>query len=166
MDSEHVADSRPAGIYRQFLDALNAQNLKGAEACVDTERYRENCVGFTPGWVDWAAACASLAPIWKAIPDLHVEILDLAEAPGVAMARGVVSGTAEGRLYGAPATKRAYRASYFDFVRIENGLITERVQQADIVGQMRQLYRRFFGVVGVSAILLRQTSADPAAPPR
>ena len=166
MDSEHGAGPSPADVYRQFLDALNSQNLKAAEACVDTERYRENCVGFTPGWVDWAAACASLDPIWKAIPDLHVEVLDLAEAPGIAMARGVVTGTAKGRLYGAPATKRTYRASYFDFVRIEDGLITERVQQADIVGQMRQLYRRFFGVVGVSAVLLRRTCADPAAPAR
>jgi predicted ester cyclase len=166
MDSEYSNGPRPTAVYRRFLDALNAQDLKSAETCVDTERYRENCVGFTPGWVDWPAACSSLAPIWKAIPDLHVEVLDLAEAPGIAMVRGVVSGTATGRLYGAPATKRSYRASYFDFVRVEEGLITERVQQADIVGQMRQLYRRFYGVIGISALLLRQTPADPAAPPR
>jgi hypothetical protein len=63
------------------------------------------------------------------------------------------AGTAYGRLYGAPATHRRYRASYFDRVRIADGLIVERVQQADVLGQMRQLYGRGFGAVGLSAML-------------
>ena len=39
-------------VYRRFLDALNRQDLAAAEACVDPARYRENCVGFTDGYVD------------------------------------------------------------------------------------------------------------------
>lgn len=60
----------------------------------------------------------------------------------VALARGTVSGTATGRLYVAPTTRRTYQGSFFDYVRVRDGLIVERVRQADILGQMRQLYSR------------------------
>jgi predicted ester cyclase len=166
IETEVAADADPASVYRRFLDALNAQDLAAAERCVDVAEYRENCVGFTPGWVDWSAARASLEPIWKAIPDLEVELHDLAVGPDVALARGTVGGTAMGRLYGAPATKKQYRASFFDWVRLQDGLIVERVQQADVLGQMRQLYGRAFGVIGVSAMLLRQKPVPTKAAPR
>ena len=156
----------PATVYRRFLDALNAQDLSAAEQCVDVDDYRENCIAFTPGWVNWADARASLDSIWKAIPDLKVELHDLASGPDFALARGTVSGTALGRLYGAPATKRRYQASFFDWVKLSNGLIIERVQQADVLGQMRQLYGRTLGVLGTSAMLLRQRPGPTASAPR
>ena len=86
--------------------------------------------------------------IWKGLPDLHVKLHDLATGPDFAIARGTVSGTALGRLYGAPATKHHYEESYFDYVRLDQGRIVERVQQADVLGQMRQLYGRVLGVAG------------------
>jgi|SRR5689334_14912704 predicted ester cyclase len=142
--------------------ALNRQDLTEAEACVNPTRYRENCVGFTDGYVNWADAKTSVQTIWKGLPDLHVELHDIATGPDFAIARGTVSGTALGRLYGAPATKHHYEASYFDYVRLGQGQIVERVQQADILGQMRQLYGRVLGVAGVSAMLLRQHPPDHA----
>jgi predicted ester cyclase len=170
MDAETLgtaaAQSDAATLYRRFLDALNAKDLSAAEQCVNVDEYRENCVAFTPGWVNWADARASLEPIWKAIPDLTVELHDLAGGPDFALARGTVSGTALGRLYGAPATKRRYQASFFDWVKVRDGLIVERVQQADVLGQMRQLYGRLFGVVGTSAMLLRQKIVPTEAAPR
>lgn len=36
-------------------------------------------------------------------------------------------------------------------VRVEDKLIVERVQQADVLGQMRQLYGKAFGLVGLGA---------------
>ena len=152
----------PAAVYRRFLDALNRQDLTEAETCVDPNRYRENCVGFTDGYVNWTDAKTSVQTLWKGLPDLHVELHDLATGPDFAIARGTVSGTALGRLYGAPATKHHYEASYFDYVRLDQGQIIERIQQADILGQMRQLYGRVLGVAGVSAMLLRQHPPDHA----
>src|SRR5262249_25688846 len=61
-----------ADLYNGFLDALNRQDLAAAEKCVDVAAYRENCVGFTPGWIAWPQSRASITTIWKAIPDLHV----------------------------------------------------------------------------------------------
>lgn len=107
-----------ADVYNGFLEALNRQDLSAAEECVDVAAYRENCVGFTPGWVAWPESRASITTIWKAIPDLQVELHDVAETPDAVLARGTVSGTAKGRLYGAPATKRSYQASFFDYVRL------------------------------------------------
>jgi SnoaL-like domain len=90
----------PAAVYRRFLDALNRQDLTEAEAWVDPTRYRENCVGFTDGYVNWADAQTSVQTIWKGLPDLHVKLHDLATGPDFAIARGTVSGTALGRSTG------------------------------------------------------------------
>ena len=160
MQPQTEQDTTAETLYRTFLAALNDQNLAAAARCVHVDRYREDCVGFTGGWVGWAEATASLSTVWRGLPDLSVELHDVAvtrsESEGsVVLAHGQASGTADGRLYGAPATHRTYTASYFDRVRIVDGLILERVQQADVLGQMRQLYGRALGSVGISAMLCR-----------
>jgi len=142
-------------VYRAFIDALNQQNIDAAARLIDPERYRENCVGFTRGFVGWEAAKASIRQVWQGLPDLRVELHNVLAGGDVAVARGTVRGTALGRLYGAPATKRACEASFFDYIKIDNGLIIERVQQADVLGQMRQLYGKGMGLVGLGAMFLR-----------
>jgi len=148
-------DTTPAEVYRGFLDAVNRQDLEAAEQFVDVVRYRENCVGFTKGFVAWDEAKASVRTVWKGLPDLHVDLHEVLGDDDVALARGTVTGTATGRLYGAPATKKSFQASFFDYVRVQDGHIIERVQQADILGQMRQLYGKGLGLVGLDAMFLR-----------
>jgi len=145
----------PAGVYRGFIDAVNRQDLDEAAKFVDPARYRENCVGFTHGFVDWEQAKESVRRVWKGLPDLRVELAQVMAGGDVALAHGTVRGTATGRLYGAPATKRSFEASFFDYVRVQDGLIIARVQQADVLGQMRQLYGKALGLVGLDAIFLR-----------
>ena len=55
----------------------------------------------------------------------------------------------------AAAAKRSFEASFFDYVRVQDGLIIERGQQADVLGQMRQLYGKALGLVGLDAVLPR-----------
>jgi predicted ester cyclase len=143
------------GVYRAFLDALNRQDLDGAASHVDTARYREDCVGYTKGAVAWDEATASLRQIWVGLPDLRVDLTALAADGDAVIAHGRVRGTNTGKLYGAPATKKSYESSFFDYVRLDGGLIVDRVQQADVLGQMRQLYGRAFGLVGLGALLWR-----------
>jgi predicted ester cyclase len=155
-----MSDERPghpaaADVYRGFIDAVNRKDLDAAERFVDPERYRENCVGFTHGFVRWNASKDSIRQVWKGIPDLHVELPQILADESVVLAHGMVTGTATGRLYGAPATKRGYEASFFDFVRVDDGRIIERVQQADVLGQMRQLYGKGLGTVGLAAMFWR-----------
>src|SRR5215469_3796161 len=145
----------PVGIYRGFIDAVNRQDLDEAAKFLDPARYRENCVGFTHGFVDWEQAKESVRRVWKGLPDLRVELAQVMADDDVALAHGTVRGTATGRLYGAPATRRSFQASFFDYVRVQDGLIIERVQQADVLGQMRQLYGKALGLAGLDAMFLR-----------
>jgi predicted ester cyclase len=145
----------PAGVYYGFIEAANRQDLDEAAKFVDAARYQENCVGFTRGFVNWEQAKESIRRVWQGLPDLRVELAQVMADGDVALAHGTVRGTATGRLYGAPATKRSFEASYFDYVRVQDGLIIERVQQADVLGQMRQLYGKALGLVGLDAMYLR-----------
>jgi predicted ester cyclase len=142
-------------VYAGFIDAVNQQDLDRAAQFVDPVRYRENCIGFTHGFVGWEDANASLRKVWQGLPDLRVELAQVLADADVAVAHGTARGTATGRLYGAPATKRAFAASFFDYVRLDDGKIVERVQQTDILGQMRQLYGKALGLVGLDAMFLR-----------
>jgi|SRR5215472_18390925 len=144
-----------ADIYRGFIDALNEKDLDAASEFVDASRYRENCIGFTRGFVNWEQSKASVRQVWKGLPDLRVELPHIMADNDVALAHGTVRGTAMGRLYGAPATKRPYEASFFDYVRVDDGRIVERIQQADAFGQMRQLYGKALGLAGIGAMFLR-----------
>jgi predicted ester cyclase len=145
----------PADLYNRFIEAVNRQDLEEAGRFVDAARYRENCVGFTHGFVGWEQAKESVRQVWKGLPDLRVELAQVLADGDAALAHGTVRGTATGRLYGAPATKRSFEASFFDYVRIDDGHIIERVQQADVLAQMRQLYGKALGLVGLDAMFLR-----------
>jgi predicted ester cyclase len=148
-------DISAAHVYRGFIDAVKRQDLEEAARFVDAARYRENCVGFTHGFVDWEEAKNSVRRVWKGLPDLRVELDEVLASGEVALAHGTVRGTATGRLYGAPATQRSFQASFFDYVRVDHGRIIERVQQADVLAQMRQLYGKALGLVGLDAMFLR-----------
>jgi predicted ester cyclase len=155
MTAGHSPGTGAAEVYRGFIDAVNRQDLEAAGGFVDAARYRENCVGFTHGFVDWEKAKESVRQVWKGLPDLSVELAQILADGDVALAHGTVRGTATGRLYGAPTTKRAFEASFFDYVKVDNGRIIERVQQADLLGQMRQLYGKALGLIGLDAMFLR-----------
>ena len=144
-----------ADVYRGFIDAVNRKDLALADTFVDADRYRENCIGFTHGFVDWQEAKESVQRVWKGLPDLRVELPYVIADDDVVLAQGTVRGTATGRLYGAPATKRTFEANFFDFVRVDQGKIIERIQQADVLGQMKQLYGRAIGTVGLGAMFWR-----------
>jgi predicted ester cyclase len=141
--------------YRAFIEAVNDHDLQHAERLVDVERYRENCVGFTRGFVTWPEAKESIQRVWRGIPDLRVDLRYLAEVGEAVVAHGTVRGTATGRLYGAPATGKSYEAIFFDYVRVGEVGIVERIQQVDILSQMRQLYGRSIGLIGVASTFLR-----------
>src|ERR1700745_4367161 len=144
-----------AAVYKGLIDAVNRQDLEAAAQSVAAARYRENCVGFTHGFVDWQEAQKSVRQVWKGLPDLRVELEQGLARRDVAPAHGTVRGTATGRLYGAPATKRSFQASFFDYVRVDDGQTIERAQQADVLAQMRQLYGKALGLVGLDAMFLR-----------
>jgi predicted ester cyclase len=82
--------------------------------------------------------------VWKGIPNVKFELKHVVSDGRQVVAVGSVAGRQTGRLFGAPATKRSYTASMFDYVRVEDGKIVDRIQQADIFGQFRQLFTPLF----------------------
>ena len=85
---------------------LNDQDYESLPEVVDPQRYREICVGFTPGWVDLPEAVASLARVVGGIPDLNARIDDVAAEGDRVYARLNVTGTNAGSFFGLPATGR------------------------------------------------------------
>ncbi len=63
-------------VYGRYIELLNAQKLDALSEVVDPERYREICVGFTPGWVDLPEAVGSLEKVVAGIPNLYARIDD------------------------------------------------------------------------------------------
>jgi predicted ester cyclase len=104
------------------------------------ERYRESCAGFTPGWVDLQAAVASLERVVGGIQDRNARIDDLVSEGDKVYARLTVTVTNSGKFFGAPSTGRSCEVSMFDYARLEDGSIVERVQQSDALSQLRQIY--------------------------
>ncbi len=127
-------------VYERYIGLLNAQDFGALGEVVDPERYREICVGFTPGWVGLPEAVASLGKVVGGIPDLNARIEDLVSEGDKVYARLTVTGTNSGRFFGAPPTGRPYEASMFDYARIEDGRIVERIQQSDTLSQLTQMY--------------------------
>lgn len=142
-------------VYRRFLNALNAGDLDAVEDTVDLDRWREICVGFTSGVIEWPESRESIKAVWKGIPNLKFEPQHLISDGHQVVAVGTAGGDQSGRLFGAPATRRSYSASMFDYVRVENGKIVERIQQADMFSQFQQLFGRLLlGAVIVLCVVL------------
>ena len=127
-------------IYERYIALLNAQDFTALPEVVDPGRYREICVGFTPGWVDLPRAVASLEKVVVGIPNLNARIDDVVSEADKVYARLTVTGTNTGRFFGAPPTGRSYEASMFDYARLEDGRIVERIQQSDTLSQLTQMY--------------------------
>lgn len=113
-------------VYARCVRLLSAQDFAALPEVVDPGRYREICVGFTPGWVDLPEAVASLEKVVGGITDLNARIDDLVSEDDEVYTRLTVTGTNTGRFFGAPPTGRRYEASMFDYARLEDGRIVER----------------------------------------
>lgn len=52
-----------------------------------------------------------------------------------------------------PPTGRAYEVSMFDYARIEDGRIVERIQQSDTLSQLGQMYAAAAKKAGAVALI-------------
>ena len=146
-----MANEQNKRVYARYIELLNAQDFAALPEVVDPERYREICVGFTPGWVDLPEAVTSLEKVVVGIPDLNARIDDMVSEDDRVYARLTVTGTNSGRFFGAPPTGRSYEASMFDYAKIEDGRIVERIQQSDTLSQLRQMYSGAARKAGLAA---------------
>ncbi len=81
-----------------------------------------------------------LSMLGTAFPDIHVEILDMLSEGDLVAVRIKVTGTHKGILLGKiAATGRHAAWSGMDFLKIQDGKITERWGVRDLLGLMQQL---------------------------
>ena len=146
-------DNRTAdhkAIFEQFIQLLNEQRLEELAQVVDPPRYHEQCIGYAPGWMNLAEAKQNLRKVYQGIPDLHARIETMIAEGNTVTARMTITGTHAGTLFGVPATGRFFQVSGFDTVDIEDGKIVRRIQQADLAGQMGQLFGPWLKGIGVA----------------
>lgn len=142
-------------IYRRYIELLNTQNFAALPEVTDPAVYKEICVGFTHGWVNMVDAIESLQKVLAGIPDLHAQIEDVTAEADKVYARLRVRGTQKGTLFGMPATNRSYEVQMFDYARIKEGKIVERIQQSDNLGQFVSLFKtRFITIAGLVMLLI------------
>ena len=127
-------------IFEQFIQLLNDQRLDELSDVVNPQRYHEQCIGYAPGWMNLEEAKQNLRKVYHGIPDLHARIETMTAEGDTVTARITITGTHAGNLFGAPATGRFFQVNGFDTVQIEDGKIVRRIQQADLAGQMGQLF--------------------------
>ena len=84
-------------VYRRYIELLNAQDFDSLPEVVDPDRYKEICVGFTPGCVNLTDAITSLRQVLVGIPDLNAQIEDCVAEGDRVYARLTVRGTNSGR---------------------------------------------------------------------
>ncbi len=141
-------------IYKRYIEILNTQNFDALPEVTNQNKYREICVGYTPGWVNMVEAIASLKKVLKGIPNLNAEIEDCIAEENKVYARLKVTGTQKGNLFGMPATNNSYEAHMFDYAIIENGKIVERIQQSDNLGQFITLFKGTFIKIGIVFLIV------------
>ncbi len=137
-------------LFERFIQLLNEQRLEELSNVVDPERYHEQCIGYAPGWMNLYEAKQNLRKVYQGIPDLHARIETMTAEGNAVTARVTVTGTHRGTLFGAPATGRFFQVNGFDSVEIEEGKIVRRIQQADLAGQMGQLFGPWLKGLGVA----------------
>ena len=136
-------------LFTQFIQLLNEQRLDQLSEVVNPQRYHEQCIGYAPGWMNLEEAKQNLRKVYQGIPDLHARIETMVAEGDSVTARMTITGTHLGSLFGAPATGRFFQVNGFDTVEIEDGKIVRRIQQADLAGQMSQLFAPWLKGIGV-----------------
>ena len=136
-------------LFTQFIQLLNEQRLDYLSEVVNPQRYHEQCIGYAPGWMNLEEAKQNLRKVHQGIPDLHARIETMTAEGNTVTARMTLTGTHLGSLFGVPATGRFFQVSGFDTVDIEDGKIVRRIQQADLAGQVSQLFAPWLKGMGV-----------------
>jgi predicted ester cyclase len=141
-------------VYLTYIGMINDRKFNELPNVVDVQNYREVCVGFTPGWVDFKDSLLSIRKVLNGIPGLNAKIEDTVCEGDKVYARLRVAGTQTGSLFGMPATRKSFEVQMFDYVKVENGKIVERIQQADTLGQFIALFKGLFIAVAVGIFLI------------
>ena len=136
--------------YRRFVAILNGKRFDELPGVVDVWAYREICVGAAPGWMTYDEAMGSVNQIVESMGDITIRIDDCVAEDDKVFARDTVTGTNTGPMMGMPPTNKRFETCMFDYVKVHDGRIVERIQLGDNMGMMQQLFGGMPGMGGMS----------------
>lgn len=94
----------------------------------------------SPGQAPGPGGARQMYDVYRtAFPDLKVEVHHMLAEDDVVAVRATFGGTSQGPLMGAPPTGKPVQIPSMVFLRIRDGQIVERWEQADLLGLMLQL---------------------------
>jgi steroid delta-isomerase-like uncharacterized protein len=127
-----------AATLRRMYDLINRRDLDGFAAVLadDFVEHEEN-PGLSPtkeGVLEFFLLNIA------AFPDLRFEAEDVLVAGDTVVARGRITGTHQGELFGVPASGRHVDVQLIDIIRFgDDGLAHEHWGQLDALGMMQQI---------------------------
>lgn len=132
-----MSEQNKAIVRRLVEDGFNKGNLQILEELSAPDFINHNAPpGFPPTREGWRQATAMFR---AAFPDVHVHIEDeIAEGDRVT-GRFTAHGTHQGELMGIPATGKEVNVTGIYILRLADGKIVERWEEADMMGLMQQL---------------------------
>lgn len=121
----------------RWVELANARDYDGlGEIWADDLVVHQNTGGDVHGF---AAFRALLESYFAAMPDLHIEVLDLVGDGDTVVMHSMSSGTHTGELFGVPASGKAVRFRGLGTYRVKAGRIVEEWFNDDITGLMQQI---------------------------
>lgn len=133
-----MSDSQNVEIYRRFIE--EGVGVGRFEILDELLAPGIELPTMAPGFAPTAGGLRALNEAFRAgFPDLKGEIDEVFENGAWVAARVTWSGTNTAELFGQPATHKFARTTEIEIVRVEEGLIVELRQVADVASLMAQL---------------------------
>jgi steroid delta-isomerase-like uncharacterized protein len=128
------AQDNKAAVRRFYEELMNGKNLE-----IIDELLTADSVDHTFGSQGVEASKQFFGMLFKAFPDLRVEVHDVIAEGELVAARVTYSGSHEGEFIGIPATGRQARVSGVDFVRMQDSRQAEHWGGPDMASLLQQL---------------------------
>lgn len=132
-----MATQTPIEVVRRVVECDNGRDAAGYRALLHSD-YQS----FVHGNASTTGPDAEVQAIeawWRAVSDVHLEILDLKESEGVVTLRYTLAGTNDGEFYGQPATGKRFKVENCTLLGVEGGLVRRAWRYSDTLGLMTQL---------------------------
>ena len=122
----------------RMVDIVNAQELDKLDELFDPSFVEHNALGTDAAWCR-RGQIRPRARYHEAMPDIHFDITDVVAEGDKVMARGVITGTHMGDLFGVKALGKKITWTGIEICTLKNGKITERWLNADTLSMLQQM---------------------------
>jgi predicted ester cyclase len=132
-----MQDDKAISMVRRVVECDNARDADGYRALLSPDY--QSFVHGQAGTSGPDEEVAAIGRWWTAMPDVHLEPLELWESKGVVTLRYTLAGTNDGEFYGQPATGKPFRVENCTLLEVKGGQVTRAWRYSDTLGLLTQL---------------------------